>query len=276
MTGALPWLTIARGAAPLIVSMPHTGIEIPVAKGVHLSSPWLARKDTDWWIDRLYDFAPALGATVIRTAISRTVIDANRDPSGKSLYPGQNTTELCPTTTFDGEPLYRENRVPDTNEIAARRALFFDPYHAAIETEIARLREQHAVVVLFDAHSIRSRISRLFDGELPHFNIGTNSGASCAPRLAAAVDDICAHSGFSHVVNARFKGGYATRHYGAPERGVHAIQLELAMRGYISEPQTVSPDNWPVPYVPERASVIRPVLEQILTACIRFAREERS
>jgi formiminoglutamase len=276
MTGALPWLTIARGAAPLIVSMPHTGIEIPVAKGVHLSSPWLARKDTDWWIDRLYDFAPALGATVIRTAISRTVIDANRDPSGKSLYPGQNTTELCPTTTFDGEPLYRENRVPDTNEIAARRALFFDPYHAAIETEIARLREQHAVVVLFDAHSIRSRISRLFDGELPDFNLGTNSGASCAPRLAAAVDDICAHSGFSHVVNARFKGGYATRHYGAPERGVHAIQLELAMRGYISEPQTVSPDNWPVPYVPERASVIRPVLEQILTACIRFAREERS
>jgi formiminoglutamase len=254
--------------------MPHTGGEIPVAKGAQLSSPWLARKDADWWIDRLYDFAPSLGATVVHTAISRTVIDANRDPTGKSLYPGQNTTDLCPTTTFDGEPLYRDNRTPDANEIAARRALFFDPYHAAIEAEILRLREIHSSIVLFDAHSIRSRIPRLFDGELPHLNVGTNSGAACAPHLAAAVHEICARSGFSHVVDGRFRGGYTTRHYGAPDRGVHAIQLELAMRGYLEEPHTLSPDNWPTPYDPERAGLLRPVLERILTACIRFARGE--
>jgi formiminoglutamase len=276
VTDSLPWLTLVRGSAPLIVSIPHTGVEIPVAKGAQLSSPWLARKDADWWIDRLYDFAPSLGATVIRTAISRTVIDVNRDPSGKSLYPGQNTTELCPTTTFDGEPLYRGNGAPDANEIAARRALFFEPYHAAIEAEIGRLRELHRAIVLFDAHSIRSRIPRLFDGELPHFNIGTNSGASCASGLTAAVDEICANSGFSRVIDARFKGGYTTRHYGVPDHGVHAVQLELAMRGYMSEPHAVSADNWPSEYDPERASLIRPALEQILTACIRFARGETS
>jgi N-formylglutamate deformylase len=107
------WLSVFRGEAPLVVSLPHTGTEIPPAFEAGLASDWLARKDADWWIDRLYDFAGDLGATVIRTAISRTVIDVNRDPSGASLYPGQATTELCPTTTFDGEPLYRPGEEPD-------------------------------------------------------------------------------------------------------------------------------------------------------------------
>jgi formiminoglutamase len=276
MSEAPPWLSVTRGQAPLIVSMPHPGIEIPVAKGAQLVSPWLARKDADWWIDRLYDFAPALGATVIRTAISRTVIDANRDPSGKSLYPGQNTTELCPTTTFDGEPLYRDDRVPDMAEVASRRALFFDPYHAAIAAEIIRLRELHPRILLFDAHSIRSRVPRLFDGKLPHFNIGTNSGASCAPELTEAVEAVCARTKLSCVTNGRFKGGYTTRHYGAPDRGIHAIQLELAMRGYIDEPHTVSPENWPKPYDPERAGLMREALSQILQTCIAFATTEKA
>jgi N-formylglutamate deformylase len=276
MTAAPPWLSVTPGQAPLIVSMPHTGTEIPVASGASLVSPWLARKDADWWIDRLYDFAPALGATVIRTAISRTVIDANRDPGGKSLYPGQNTTELCPTTTFDGQPLYRDGRTPDADEIAARRTLFFDPYHAAISAEIARLRDVHHRIVLFDAHSIRSRIPRLFDGELPHFNIGTNSGASCAPELTAAVEAVCARTKLSRVTNGRFKGGYTTRHYGAADRGVHAIQLELAMRGYMNEPHSVSPDNWPAPYDIERAGLMREALGQILQACIAFATTEKA
>jgi formiminoglutamase len=271
MTEGHPWLSIARGEAPLIVSMPHTGVEIPVAKGALLASPWLARKDADRWIDRLYDFAPMLGATVIRTAICRTVIDVNRDPSGVSLYPGQNTTELCPTTTFDGEPLYRDNCTPDAAEIGSRRTFFFDPYHAAIGAEIARLRKMHPTIVLFDAHAIRSRIPRLFDGELPHFNIGTNGGASCAPELTQAVEAVCARTKMSRVVNGRFKGGYTTRHYGAPERGVHAIQMELAMRGYMDEPNIASPQNWPRPYDPERAALMREALEQVLESCIAFA-----
>ncbi|HEY2069594.1 MAG TPA: N-formylglutamate deformylase [Rhizomicrobium sp.] len=261
------WLTIRRADAPLIVSMPHTGTEIPPDIEAQLVSPWLGREDADWHVEQLYDFDH--GATVIRTAMSRTVIDCNRDPSGASLYPGQATTELCPTTTFDGEPLTREA----PTDIDARRARWFDPYHAAIAAEIARLRQRHDRVVLFDAHSIRSRIPRLFDGELPNLNIGTNTGATCDVRLTDAVAAACAVSDFSYVINGRFKGGWTTRHYGKPETGVHAIQLELACRGYMDEPDAPSPDNWPTPYRNERAAPLRAVLERILEACLKFACE---
>src|SRR5690242_3789474 len=138
------WLQITRGEAPLIVSMPHTGTRIPPEIEARLTSPWLARKDADWHVEKLYDFAPSMGATIIRTTVSRTVIDVNRNPSGVSLYPGQATTELCPTTTFDGEPLYKEQCELDTEEIPARTALYFDPYHAALAAEIARLRTRHS------------------------------------------------------------------------------------------------------------------------------------
>ncbi|HVW70473.1 MAG TPA: N-formylglutamate deformylase [Steroidobacteraceae bacterium] len=271
-TSALQWLTIQRGTAPLVVTMPHTGVELVDGIESGLESAWLARKDADWWIHELYDFAGDLGATVIRTAISRTVIDANRDPSGKSLYPGQATTELCPTTTFDGEPLYREGHAPDPNEIARRRAVYFDPYHRALTAEIARLGATHAKVVVYDCHSIRSRIPRLFEGELPNFNIGTNSGASCAPGLATRIEGICAAAkDFTHVLNGRFKGGYTTRHHGRPADGVHAVQMELACRGYMREPDAVDPGNWPTPYDAAFAAPLRSVLERILTACLEFA-----
>lgn len=268
------WLDVTRGDAPLVVAFPHTGTDIPGDLERHFVSGWLARKDADWWIDRLYDFAAALGATTIRTRVSRSVIDVNRDPSGASLYPGQATTELCPTTSFDGEPLYREAE-PDAGDIARRRAQYFDPYHAAIEAEIARLRAAHHRVVLYDAHSIRSQVARLFDGELPQFNIGTNGGATCDPALTAAVERLCAASGESHVVNGRFKGGWTTRHYGRPGDGVHAIQMELAIRGYMDEPAAPAPDNWPPAYDPTRAAPLAATLRAILTACIRFAQEDR-
>ena len=163
------WLTVHRGDAPLLVSFPHTGTDLPGNFKDRLVSPWLARKDADWWIDRLYDFAASLGATTIHTRISRTVIDVNRDPSGHSLYPGQATTELCPTTTFDGEPLYRVGSELQPAEIPQRREQFFDPYHRALEQEIGRLRAKHPKIVIYDCHSIRSVIPRLFDGELPAF-----------------------------------------------------------------------------------------------------------
>jgi formiminoglutamase len=263
-------LSIRRGEAPLVVSMPHTGTELPEIEA-GLQSAWLARRDADWWVDKLYSFAEDLGATVIRTSVSRTVIDANRDPSGVSLYPGQATTELCPTTTFDGEPLYRPGSAPDENEIARRRRTYFEPYHHALTAEIARLRREHRTVVLYDCHSIRSHIPRLFAGELPNFNIGTNSGASCAPELTARIEAICAATQFSRVTNGRFKGGYTTRHHGRPADGVHAVQMELACRGYMREPEEVGPDSWPTPYEEKHAAPMRGVLQSILTACIEFA-----
>ncbi|MEP9347925.1 N-formylglutamate deformylase [Xanthobacter sp. KR7-225] len=274
MTASHPhWISVTRGTAPLVVSLPHTGTDIPAAYLEDLVSPERARKDADWWIHRLYDFAAGLGATVVRTAISRTVIDVNRDPSGVSLYPGQQTTELCPTTTFDGEPLYREGRAPDAAEIAARKAAYFAPFHQVLAAEIADARARFGTVALHDCHSIRSVIPRLFPGTLPEFNIGTNNGASCDPDLAATVLDICAGSGRPHVLNGRFTGGYITRQYGRPAEGVHAVQMELACRAYMSEPLGfVADDAWPTPYDPVYAAPVRATLTQILEACLAFAR----
>jgi formiminoglutamase len=268
--GPPDFLTVIRGTAPLVVSLPHTGTEIPDAIADDLVSSWRARKDCDWWIEQLYDFAAGMGASVVRTSISRTAIDVNRDPSGVSLYPGQATTELCPTTTFDGEPLYKEGRGPD---VAARRAEYFDPYHAALKAEIESARAVHGTVVVYDCHSIRSIIPRLFEGTLPDFNIGTNSGAACAPELQAEIEATCDATDFAQVSNGRFKGGYITRHYGNPEAGIHAVQMELACRAYLREPLgPVDESNWPTPYDPAYAAPVRAALIAIFEACLAFAR----
>lgn len=263
-----PWLTIRRGGAPLIVSFPHTGTDMPREVEERLVSAWIGRQDTDWWVHRLYGAADDLDATTVRTSISRTVIDVNRDPSGASLYPGQATTDLCPRTSFAGEALYRPGCEPDAAEIAARRAQFFEPYHAALAAEIERLRAEHGVVVLYDAHSIRSRIPRLFEGVLPHFNIGTHDGRSCDPALTRAVESACEHPGFTRVTNGRFKGGWTVRRHGRPERGIHAIQMELACRAYLDE----NGGDGPPPYDPERAAAARSILLGALRACAEFAR----
>ncbi len=233
---------------------------MPAPFDAGLVSRDLALKDTDWHIRRLYDGLQ--DATRIWTDVSRTVIDVNRDPSGVSLYPGQATTELCPTTTFDGESLYRADATIDAE---TRRAADFDAYHAAIATEVARLRERHDRVVVFDCHSIRSVIPRLFNGELPELNIGTDGGTTCAPELAAAVVGECAASGRCHVLNGRFRGGWTTRHYAAPGDGVHAIQLEIAQRAYLDER---APDQWNDAI----ANRLRPTLANILQACVDFAK----
>ncbi len=267
------WLQVHRGEAPLLVSLPHTGTDLPPDLEARLVSPWLARKDADWWVDQLYAFAAGLGATVVRTTVSRTAIDVNRDPSGISLYPGQATTELCPTTSFDGEPLYRAGQEPDAEEIAERRTRWFDPYHAALDAEVTRLQALNGCIAVYDCHSIRSVIPRLFEGRLPAFNIGTNGGTSCAPALSDGVAAICRETGRSVVVDGRFRGGFITRRLGRPDQGVHAIQMELACRAYLREPEgVVSEADWPPPYDPAFAVPVREALARIFDHCLAVAR----
>jgi N-formylglutamate deformylase len=231
----LSFVEVHRGTAPLLVSLPHTGTDIPAAIAGRLVSREAALRDTDWRIDTLYEFARELGATLVRTAVSRSVIDVNRDPGGTSLYPGQATTGLVPLETFDGERLYRPGEEPGPAETEERRRTWFEPYHAALAAEVERLRNGHARIILYDCHSIRSFLPRLFPGELPVFNIGTNGGASCDGGLEDTVAAACRESGESLVVNGRFRGGWITRHYGRPQDGVHAIQMELAQRFYMDE-----------------------------------------
>jgi N-formylglutamate deformylase len=273
--GHREWLSVHHGDAPLVVSFPHTGVEIPDDIEANLVSPWLARKDTDYWVDVLYDFAHEVGATTIRTSLSRTVIDVNRDPSGVSLYPGQTTTGLCPLETFDGEPLYKPGTEPDAAELRRRRAEFFDPYHVALAFELERKRAESGCVVLYDAHSIRSHVPRLFAGALPQFNIGTNQGSSCDAALTADIERICDASGMSRVTNGRFRGGWITRRCGNPAVNIHAVQMELAMSGYLDEPQQLTRENWPAALEDVRAARLRVALRDILKACVEFANSRR-
>ncbi len=249
---------------PLILSMPHGGTDLPANIFERLTEEGRALHDTDWWIDRLYDFADDLDASVVRTTVSRYVIDVNRDPEDRSLYPGQATTGLCPTVTFDGEPLYTPGNEPDADEIAERRRQWFEPYHQALAAQVQRVKARHGFALLYDCHSIRSIVPRLFDGELPVVNVGTNGGASCAPGVEqAAVERITAQSRFDHVVNGRFRGGWITRHYGRPADDVHALQMELAQRTYMQE-------RPPYQFDEPRAREIRPLLHGVCKAILQW------
>ena len=258
-------VTLSRGTAPLILSIPHAGRQLIPGLAARMTDAGRSLIDTDWWLERLYAFASGdIGASVLQANLSRYVIDLNRDPSGATLYPGQATTELVPATTFDGEPLYKPGHECGGEEMDQRRAAYFAPYHAALAAEIARVTAKHGYALLYDCHSIRSVVPRLFPGTLPVFNLGTNSGASCASALQAAIAQVLAAAeadGFSQIVNGRFKGGWITRHYGSPADGVHAVQMELACRAYMDE---TPPFAYDVAKAASTQTVLREVLETML------------
>lgn len=256
---------VTQGDGPVVLGLPHTGTWMPQDALARLNPRGRELADTDWHIERLYDgLLP--GATTVRATFHRYLIDANRVPSGDSLYPGQNTTGLCPITDFDGHSIYEEGREPDAREVAARRVEWHAPYHAALEAEMARVRACHGVAILYDCHSIRGDIPFLFEGRLPDFNIGTNNGETCDARLTEAVEDICrSAAGYTCVTNGRFKGGWTTRHYGRPGEGWHAIQMELAQATYLAD------EAAPWDYDTDKANRLRAPLRAILTRLAELA-----
>ena len=223
-----------KGASSVIISIPHSGTEIPDVIATDMTDEGETIVDTDWFVDRLYAFSSDLDVTTIKTNINRYVIDMNRDPEDKSLYPGQFTTGLCPEVTFTGKALYREKSELSKDEIAIRKEQFWQPYHALLMTEINRIKQLHGFAVLLDAHSIASTVPTLFNGKLPDLNFGTNDGISCEGSLLNCIHQETAKE-FSKVINGRFKGGYITRHYGKPENSVHTIQLEISQDCYLNE-----------------------------------------
>ena len=254
------------GTRPLLISMPHVGTHVPAALAIRFTDEARHVPDTDWHLERLYDFADALGASVLVATHSRYVIDLNRPPDGASLYPGQSVTGLCPIDTFDNTPIYAAGDVPDEAEIAARREAIWHPYHQQVTTELARLKATHGIAALWDAHSIRSVLPRFFEGKLPDFNLGTGRGTSCDSALAHAVFGIAQQAaGYTSVLNGRFTGGYITRHYGQPTQNVHAIQLEMTQSSYMQE-------RLPFDYLPELALRVQPHLRHMLEAVMHFAK----
>jgi N-formylglutamate deformylase len=258
-------VTVQRGSSPIILSFPHVGTYVPADIAARLNDEGRKLRDTDWHVDRLYeDLLP--GATMVRATFHRYVIDANRDPSGQSLYPGQNTTGLVPLTDFDNQAIWSDE--PSEDDIAARLEAFHKPYHDALAGEIARVKAEHGIAVLYDCHSIRSVCPFLFEGVLPDFNIGTDSGNTCAPAIEEAARKICARAtGYTHIVNGRFKGGWTTRHYGRPRDGVHAIQMELAQATHLAS------EDLPFAYDEPKAGRLRAHLAAILAEIEHAAKQ---
>jgi len=254
---------VTRGDSPIVLGLPHTGTHVPDGIMTNLNTRGQGLSDTDWHIERLYDgLIP--GATTVRATFHRYVIDANRDPSGASLYPGQNTTGIVPLTDFDGNDIW--DAAPDSGAVEERRLTYHAPYHAALKAELERVRSLHGVAILYDCHSIRSDIPFLFDGILPDFNIGTNMGTTCDASIEALVEGICASAeGYSSVTNGRFKGGWTTRHYGQPGAGIHAIQMELSQAIYLAA------EAPPWTYDDEKAARLRCPLTAILTQLANLA-----
>ena len=251
------------GNNPLLLAQPHGGSWIPESISGRLNSRGRGKSDTDWHISQLYH-GLVDDVTIVSTPVHRYVIDANRNPSDESLYPSQNTTGLCPTTTFDGEPIYLAGQAPDNEEIQQRLKRYHRPYHEELREQLERIRQKHGYVILYDCHSIRSEIPFLFKGRLPDFNIGSSNGTSCSSQIQTLVESVCdAQQHYSWVSNGRFKGGWTTRHYGNPQQGYHAIQMELAQCNYMQE----SP---PWNYLPEKADKLRRLLKQVLQGLIRL------
>lgn len=254
---------IKRGDSPLVLGLPHTGTYVPPEVEAKLNARGRGLDDTDWHIHRLYD-GLLDGVTSVRATFHRYVIDANRDPSGVSLYPGQNTTTLVPLTDFDGADIWSE--APDAEEIEDRRLAFHAPYHAALEAELQRVKALHGFAILYDCHSIRGDIPFLFEGTLPDFNTGTNLGTTCDPAIEDIVVKACAKAkGYSSVLNGRFKGGWTTRHYGRPVEGLHAIQMELAQSTYLAA------EVAPWTYDQTKANRLRQHLHHLLTSLANWA-----
>ncbi len=250
----------SAGSSPLLVSMPHVGTAVSSEIAADMTEAARQLPDTDWHVDRLYEFLDALGASVIAATQSRYVIDLNRAPDGRALYPGASNTELCPTTTFAEEPIYRAGAAPDADEVTRRRKTIWEPYHRQLGEELKAIRARHGIAFLWDAHSIRSEVPRFFEGRLPDLNIGTGGGTSAADGLVAAVAKAAGESAhYSSVVDGRFKGGYITRNYGDPASGIHAIQLELSQITYMEE-------DPPFRFREDRAARIRPTLSSMVEA----------
>ncbi len=249
--------SFTKGHIPLLVSMPHSGEKLgPI--GCCMTDDAKRLADTDWHLPKLYDFLGGMGASVLAANYSRYVIDLNRDPSGESLYPGQNVTELCPTTTFAEEPIYKRGHSPNADKVAARVTTYWQPYHDKLSHELDRLVSAHGYALLWDAHSIASRVPRFFKGRLPDFNLGTNDGKSCGAGMGEALlESLHGQDAYTGVLNGRFRGGYITRQYGNPAGGIHAVQLELSQATYMDE-------AYPFDFCDEKAEQVAGVISALM------------
>lgn len=257
--------TFVEGKSPLLISIPHSGCIVPEGIAKRMTREASAVRDTDWYVPRLYEFVHELDASVLESHISRFVVDLNRDPEDRVLYQNYASTGVCPTHHFDGAPIYRDGFIIEDEEKSSRISQYWQPYHEQLSQKLNEIRDKHGFALLWDAHSIRSEVPNLFPGLLPELNIGTNDSSSCDVRVQGLVYEIAQYHEYSVVVNGRFKGGFITRHYGKPAKGIHALQMEISQRTYMVET--------PPEYDDILATQLQIALFEMMTNCISKLKE---
>lgn len=248
-------------AVPIIISSPHSGIYFPDEIVDQFIPEYIAQPDdTDWFIDRLYDFAPSLGIKIIAANYSRWVIDLNRDPQSAPLYnDGRVITGLVPTTNFNGDNLYRAD-TPDQEEIDRRLKNYYLPYHQKVGQLLEETKAQFGQALLFDAHSIRKVVPGIRQEAFPDLILGDNDEQSASSTVIQAAWEALNGSGKDLQHNHPFKGGHITRSFGQPEKNIHALQLEMAKTNYM--------DNTETEYDQSRADEMRKTLVLMFEALI--------
>jgi N-formylglutamate amidohydrolase len=224
-----------KGSTPLLISIPHDGRALMPGQDARMTDVGRSIPDTDWFVRELYAFATDIGASIVAANYSRYVVDLNRPADDAALYEGQVSTGLCPLQTFAGQPIYLDGETVTTNEQQDRVRHYWRPYHDKIEDVLHDLHDDNGVALLWDAHSIASEVPALFPGVLTDLNVGTDGGKSCNALIESSVMNVATASDYTSVANGRFRGGFITRHYGKPEKNIHAIQLELSQRCYLDE-----------------------------------------
>ena len=251
------------GKVPVILSSPHSGTEFPDELKAHFRAELMAQPDdTDWFVHELYNFAPALGITMIHARYSRWVIDLNRNPQSLPLYTdGRIITELVPKTDFLGNEIYVDRRfLPGDEEIARRLENYYRPYYRKIESLLSERIEQFGHVLLWDAHSIRRYVPTIQGEPFPDLILGDNDGKSASAEIITLALDGLRHGRFGVNHNFPFKGGNITRSFGKPAQNVHALQLEMAKTNYMNDDELTFSEA----RADEVRNVLRPVFENLI------------
>ncbi|WP_411029920.1 N-formylglutamate amidohydrolase [Spongiimicrobium sp. 3-5] len=248
---------------PIVISVPHSGTGFPKeVKGLYKKRMRKHLDDTDWYVHKLYKFAPSLGITLIRANLSRWVIDLNRDPKSVPLYNDQRLiTSNTPTTDFFGNKIYKSSSFePDQEEKTRRLKAYYNPYYDKLMALLAERKKQFGHVLLWDAHSIRHRVSTIQETPFPDMILGNNDEKTASPLLINTALKGLRSGNFKVSHNSPFKGGHITRYFGKPEENVHTLQLEMNKILYM--------DDNEITYNKTRAKQVQKVLKHTMETLI--------
>ena len=241
-----------RGKVPILVSIPHSGTRFPKELLNDYHSHVIQHpEDTDWFVDRLYDFAPQLGLTLIVAPFSRYVIDLNRSPTDRLLYT-RGQTSLVPQQSFLGQSLYQVPP-PDPQEIQRRVENYYNPYYKCISSVLDDFKSTFGQALFFDAHSIRHFVPSIHKEPFSQLILSDYRGQCSHPQLVKQALNRLRSSAYIVAYNSVFLGGQLVRSIGQPDQKIYGLQLEMCQNIYMDEKNTR--------YLPEKAVKVQDLLK---------------